>query len=232
MQSLSNSISRGSQLVGSQLTQWAQQRGNSDTVVSGADSSRATTLTQALNKLNSVADSVAKRAGISTSEAVTEVLDKSQSGNFTAGVSGSVGKDKLFGFLSAKAQADFSYKGSDRSSHGINSDISSKTGHDRSLTAQETKDVRDAMDVINNYRTTDNSSHTDNAASSLSEQLASNLSDLQSQIKQYNDALNRSHEYAQMASYAENNSASINSNYSQSLLTMCISLPRDVPRPC
>ncbi|HAN4744572.1 TPA: conjugal transfer mating pair stabilization protein TraG [Escherichia coli] len=215
VQSLSNSISHGSQLVGSQLTQWAQQRGNSDTVVSGADSSRATTLTQAINKLNSVADSLAKRAGISTSEAVTEVLNKSQSGDFSAGVSLSLGKDELFGFLSAKANTDFSYKGSDQSSHGINSDISSKTDRDRSLTAQETKDVRDAMDVINNHRTTDNSSHTDNASSSLSEQLASNLSDLQSQIKQYNDALNRSHEYAQMASYAENNSASINSNYSQ-----------------
>ncbi|MCU7297017.1 conjugal transfer mating pair stabilization protein TraG [Escherichia albertii] len=215
VQSLSNSISHGSQLVGSQLTQWAQQRGNSDTVVSGADSSRATTLTQAINKLNSVADSLAKRAGISTSEAVTEVLDKSQSGNFSAGVSLSVGKDKLFGLLSAKANTDFSYNGSDKSSHGINSDISSRAGHDSSLTAQEIKDVRDAMDVINNHRTTDNSSHTDNASSSLSEQLASNLSDLQSQIKQYNDALNRSHEYAQMASYAENNSASINSNYSQ-----------------
>lgn len=215
VQSLSNSISHGSQLVGSQLTQWAQQRGNSDTVVSGADSSRATTLTQAINKLNSVADSLAKRTGISTSEAVKEVLNKSQSGDFTAGVSLSVGKDKLFGLLSAKANTDFSYKGSDQSSHGINSDISSKTDHDRSLTVQETKDVRDAMDVINNHRTTDNSSHTDNASSSLSEQLASNLSDLQSQIKQYNDALNRSHEYAQMASYAENNSASINSNYSQ-----------------
>lgn len=215
VQSLSNSISHGSQLVGSQLTQWAQQRGNSDTVVSGADSSRATTLTQAINKLNSVADSVAKRNGISTSEAVTEVLDKSQSGNFSAGVSASVGKDRIFGFISAKANTDFSYNGSDKSSHGINSDISSRTGHDSSLTAQEIKDVRDAMDVINNHRTTDNSSHTDNASSSLSEQLASNLSDLQSQIKQYNDALNRSHEYAQMASYAENNSASINSNYSQ-----------------
>ncbi|HAW3324991.1 TPA: conjugal transfer mating pair stabilization protein TraG [Escherichia coli] len=215
VQSLSNSISHGSQLVGSQLTQWVQQRGNSDTVVSGADSSRATTLTQAINKLNSVADSVAKRNGISTSEAVTEVLDKSQSGNFSAGVSASVGKDRIFGFISAKANTDFSYNGSDKSSHGINSDISSRTGHDSSLTAQEIKDVRDAMDVINNHRTTDNSSHTDNASSSLSEQLASNLSDLQSQIKQYNDALNRSHEYAQMASYAENNSASINSNYSQ-----------------
>lgn len=215
VQSLSHSISQGSQLVSSQLTQWAQQRGNSDTVVSGADSSRATTLTQAFNKLNSVADSLAKRNGISTSEAVKEVLNKSQSGDFSAGVSLSVGKDELFGFLSAKANTDLSYKGSNQSSHGINSDISSKTDRDRSLTAQETKDVRDAMDVINNHRTTDNSSHTDNASSSLSEQLASNLSDLQSQIQQYNDALNRSHEYAQMASYAESNSANINSNYSQ-----------------
>ncbi|EFM6411474.1 conjugal transfer protein TraG, partial [Escherichia coli] len=204
-----------------------QQRGNSDTVVSGADSSRATTLTQALNKLNSVADSVAKRNGISTSEAVKEVLNKLQSGDFTAGGHGEVGVDTRKNILgkavelttgvsaSGKLYTDISYKGSDQSSHGIYSDISSKTDHDRSLTAQETKDVRDAMDVINNHRTTDNSSHTDNASSSLSEQLASNLSDLQSQIKQYNDALNRSHEYAQMASYAENNSASINSNYSQ-----------------
>lgn len=215
VQSLSNSISHGSQLVGSQLTQWAQQRGNSDTVVNGADNSRAATLTQALNKLNSVTNAYAKREGISTSEAVTAVLNKSQSGDFTAGVSASVGKDGLFGFLSAKAHADFSYNGSDYSSHGIDSDISSKTGHERDLTAQETKDVRDAMDVINNYRTTDNSSHTDNASSSLSGQIASNLSDLQSQIQQYNDALNRSHEYAQMASYAESNSANINSNYSQ-----------------
>ncbi|EPR6207792.1 conjugal transfer mating-pair stabilization protein TraG [Escherichia coli] len=227
VQSLSNSISHGSQLVGSQLTQWAQQRGNSDTVVSGADSSRATTLTQAINKLNSVADSLAKRAGISTSEAVTEVLNKSQSGDFTAGGHGEIGIDTRKNILgkavelttgasaSGKLYTDISYKGSDQSLHSINSDISSKTDHDRSLTAQETKDVRDAMDVINNHRTTDNSSHTDNASSSLSEQLASNLSDLQSQIKQYNDALNRSHEYAQMASYAENNSASINSNYSQ-----------------
>lgn len=215
VQSLSNSISRGSQLVGSQLTQWAQQRGNSDTVVSGADSSRATTLTQAINKLNSVADSLAKRNGISTSEAVTAVLNKSQTGEFAAGVSASIGTEGFLGVISAKAHGELSYKGTDGSSHGINSDISSKTGHDRSLTAQETKDIRDAMDIINNYRTTDNSSHTDNASASLSDQLASNLSDLHSQIRQYNDALNRSHEYAQMASYAENNSANINSNYSQ-----------------
>ncbi|TQN75500.1 UNVERIFIED_ORG: conjugal transfer mating pair stabilization protein TraG [Citrobacter freundii] len=227
VQGLSNSISRGSQLVGSQLTQWAQQRGNSDTVVGGADNSRATTLTQAINKLNSVADAVAKRNGISTSEAVTEALSKSQDMKFNVGGRAEAGvntEKQILGKVAAlttgasasgKLYTDIGYTGTDGSSHGINSDISSKSGHDRSLTAQESKDVRDAMDVINNYRATDNSSHTDNASASLQNQLASNLSDLQSQIRQYNDALNRSHEYAQMASYAENNSASINSNYSQ-----------------
>ncbi|MBB2426685.1 conjugal transfer protein TraG, partial [Escherichia sp. 11.1597] len=114
---------------------------------------------------NSVADSLAKRAGISTSEAVTEVLNKSQSGDFTAGGHGEVGIDTRKNILgkavelttgasaSGKLYTDISYKGSDRSSHGINSDISAKTDRDRSLTAQETKDVRDAMDVINNHRT-------------------------------------------------------------------------------
>ncbi|MFJ7174664.1 conjugal transfer mating-pair stabilization protein TraG [Citrobacter freundii] len=227
VQGLSNSISRGSQLVGSQLTQWAQQRGNSDTVVSGADSSRATTLTQAFNKLYGVADNYAKRNGISTSESVTEALSKSQDMKFNFGGHGEVGintNKQLGGKIvelttgasaSGKLYTDIGYTGADGSSHGINSDISNRTSHDRELSAQEAKDVRDAMDVINNYRTTDNSSHTDNTSSSLSNQLASNLSDLQSQIRQYNDALNRSHEYAQMASYAESNSANISSNYSQ-----------------
>ena len=41
------------------------------------------------------------------------------------------------------------------------------------------------------------------------------LPSLKSQASQYNDAVTRSHEYSQLASYAENNSASINQNYSQ-----------------
>ena len=227
VQSLGNSISHGSQLVGSQLTQWAQQRGNSDTVVNGADNSRAATLTQALNKLNSVTNAYAKREGISTSEAVVEALNKTQDMRLNTGghIEGGIDTSKqILGNvaewatgLSGKATlyADLGYTGTNGSSHGINSDIGSRTSHDRDLTAQEAKDIREAMDVINSYRATDNSSHTDNASSSLSGQIASNLSDLQSQIQQYNDALNRSHEYAQMASYAESNSANINSNYSQ-----------------
>lgn len=45
--------------------------------------------------------------------------------------------------------------------------------------------------------------------------MSSTFSSLKSQASQYNDAVTRSHEYSQLASYAENNSASINQNYSQ-----------------
>lgn len=45
--------------------------------------------------------------------------------------------------------------------------------------------------------------------------MSSTFSSLKSQASQYNDAVTRSHEYAQLTSYAENNSANINQNYSQ-----------------
>jgi conjugal transfer mating pair stabilization protein TraG len=77
------------------------------------------------------------------------------------------------------------------------------------------KDFRDAMDVVTSTRVTDSGSHTDNASSSLANQLSSTFSSLQSQASQFNDAVTRSHEYSQLASYAENNSANINQNYSQ-----------------
>ncbi|MXE70779.1 conjugal transfer protein TraG, partial [Escherichia coli] len=107
------------------VTPLARQRSNGDTEVSGAAIRRDSTLTQAANELHSVADSLAKRAGISTSEAVTEVLNKSQSGDFTAGGHGEVGIDTRKNILgkavelttgasaSGKLYTDISYKGSD-----------------------------------------------------------------------------------------------------------------------
>ncbi|ENI7034736.1 conjugal transfer protein TraG, partial [Escherichia coli] len=83
------------------------------------------------------------------------------------------------------------------------------------FSAQELKDFRDAMDVVASSRVTDSGSHTDNASASLASQLSSTFSSLKSQASQYNDAVTRSHEFAQLASYAENNSANINQNYSQ-----------------
>lgn len=227
VRSLSQGISHSSQLAGSQLSQWAQQRGNSDTFTQGADSSQATSQAQALSKLDSVAKAYAQQSGLSYSDSLAEVMNKSQAMNVGAGARGyaDVATDKqIIGKLAklgtgwsvgGQAHVEMGYTGSNGSSHSLSSDLSNQSRNSRDLTAQQAKDVRESMDVINSTRATDSGSSTQNASGSLSTQVSSSLSELQSQIRQYNDALNRSSEYAQMASYAENNSANINSNYSQ-----------------
>ncbi|EBY1462067.1 conjugal transfer protein TraG [Salmonella enterica subsp. enterica serovar Brandenburg] len=227
VRSLSRGISHSSQLAGSQLSQWAQQRGNSDTFTQGADSSLATSQGQALSKLDSVVKAYAQQNGLSYSDSLAEVMSKSQAMNVGAGARGyaDVATDKqIIGKLArlgtgwsvgGQAHVEMGYTGSNGSSHSLSSDLANQSRNSQDLTAQQAKDVRESMDIINSTRATDSGSSTQNTSGSLSSQVSSSLSELQSQIRQYNDALNRSSEYAQMASYAENNSANINSNYSQ-----------------
>lgn len=227
LRSLSQGIGQTTQLSASQMAQWAHQRGNSDTFTQGADSSQSASQTQAMSKLYGVAQAYAKQNGLTLNDSLAEVMNKSQAMNIGVGGKAEgginterslvgVGAKWVTGLSgSAKLYGDVGYTGSNGSSHSLSSDLSNQTRNSRDLTAQQAKDVRESMDVINSTRVTDSGSNTQNTSGSLSSQLASNLSTLQSQIQQYKDALNRSSEYAQMASYAENNSASINSNYNQ-----------------
>lgn len=216
-QSLTNSLSQTSSLAASQMSQWSQQRGNSDTTVAGSDISSSSNLTKALNTIQSIGNRYARDENVSLAEAVREAATKSQDMSFGAGGSAQVSFDtdrhilgKIGGLAtglkgSAEGHLKTDYTGRSGSSHGTS----------KGFSAQELKDFRDAMDVVASSRVTDSGSHTDNASASLTSQLSSTFSSLKSQASQYNDAVTRSHEYAQLASYAENNSANINQNYSQ-----------------
>ncbi|EKH3107911.1 conjugal transfer mating pair stabilization protein TraG [Salmonella enterica] len=226
-QSLTNSLSQTSSLATSQMSQWSQQRGNSDTTVAGSDTSTSSNLTKALNTIQSIANRYARDENVSLAEAVREAATKSQDMSFGAGGSAQVSFDtdrhilgKIGGLAtglkgSAKGHLKTDYTGRSGSSHGTSSDLSRQGGTSKGFSAQELKDFRDAMDVVASSRVTESGSHTDNASASLASQLSSTFSSLKSQASQYNDAVTRSHEYAQLASYAENNSANINQNYSQ-----------------
>ncbi|EBJ4701067.1 conjugal transfer protein TraG [Salmonella enterica] len=226
-QSLSNSLSQTSSLATSQMSQWSQQRGNSDTTVAGSDASASSNLTKALNTIQSIGSRYARDENVSLAEGVRAAATKSQDMSFGAGgsVQGSVDTDrqivgKVAGLVTgAKASGELhmkgEYTGRSGSSHGTSSDLTQQGGTSKGFSAQELKDFRDAMDVVASSRVTDSGSHTDNASASLANQLSSTFSSLKSQASQYNDAVTRSHEYSQLASYAENNSASINQNYSQ-----------------
>ncbi|MCT4709141.1 conjugal transfer mating pair stabilization protein TraG [Enterobacteriaceae bacterium H11S18] len=226
-QSLSNSLSHTASMGASQLSQWSQQRGNSDSVVSGSDSSTSSNVTAALSKLNSITSRYAQDNNVSQSEAVREAMEKSQNFGKTVGGGVSAGFDsnrqiagKIAGFATGLAvkgdmHAKADYNANNGSSHGTSSDMSNRSGSSKDYSAQELKDIRDAADVISSQRTTDSSSHTDNSSGSLVNQMASTFSEMQTQASQYNAAQTRSHEYAQMASYVENNSAAIRENATQ-----------------
>ncbi|MDE9716117.1 conjugal transfer protein TraG, partial [Citrobacter freundii] len=160
-------------------------------------------------------------------EGIRAAATKSQDMSFGAGasVSGKLNSERQFAgkiaefatgvSVGAEAHLKGEYTGRSGSSHGTSSDLTQQGGTSKGFSAQELKDFRDAMDVVTSSRVTDSGSHTDNASASLANQLSSTFSSLKSQASQYNDAVTRSHEYSQLASYAENNSASINQNYSQ-----------------
>ncbi|MHC6328469.1 conjugal transfer mating-pair stabilization protein TraG [Escherichia coli] len=222
-QSLTNSLSQTSSLAASQMSQWSQQRGNSDTTVSGSDISSSSNLTKALNTIQSIGNRYARDENVSLAEAVREAATKSQEASAGGGLQVSFDTDrhllgKIGGLatgLKGSAEGHIRYAGRSGSSHGTSSNLTRQGGTSKGFSAQELKDFRDAMDVVASSRVTDSGSHTDNASASLASQLSSTFSSLKSQASQYNDAVTRSHEYAQLASYAENNSANINQNYSQ-----------------
>ena len=226
-QSLSNSLSQTSSLATSQLNQWSQQRGNSDTTVSGTDTSTNSNLTKALNTIQSIGSRYARDENTTLAEGIRAAATKSQDMSVGAGGSAQISFDsdrqilgKVAGLAtgmkgSVEGHLKTEYTGRSGSSHGTSSDLTHQGGTSKGFSAQELKDFRDAMDVVTSTRVTDSGSHTDNASSSLANQLSSTFSSLQSQASQFNDAVTRSHEYSQLASYAENNSANINQNYSQ-----------------
>lgn len=226
-QSLSQSLSHSVSQAMNQLSQWGTQRGTSDTVSSGADSSLSSNVTAAASRLKSITSRYARDNNVSDADALRMAMEQSQNAsiNVGAGVSGGIDTSRSLAGkavewttgLSGKAEAHIKgdYTGNNGSSHGTSSEMSNKNSHTKDFSAQDLKDIRNAVDVIASQRTTDNSSHTDNASGSLVNQMASTFSDMRTQASQYNDAVNRSHEYAQLASFAENNSAAIRENATQ-----------------
>ncbi|KGT87934.1 conjugal transfer protein TraG [Erwinia typographi] len=227
IQSLNETLGHTTSTGASQLSQWASQRGNSDTVSRGADNSVSANDAAAISKMQSAVARYARDNNVSQTDALRAAMEQSQnlSANVGAGAYAKVDTDKqVIGKLASlgtgwsmggDAHAKLDYNGQNGSSHGTSTDMSNRTSSTKDFSAQDLKDIRHGVDVVASHRTTDNSSHTDNASGSLLNQMAATFSDMRTQASQYSDTQNRSHEYAQMASFVENNSAAIRSNATQ-----------------
>ncbi|MEX5424122.1 conjugal transfer mating-pair stabilization protein TraG [Enterobacter cloacae] len=201
----------------SQLSQLSHQTGTSDSLTSGSENSQATNATRGASMMMSAAESYAKANNISTQEAYNKLMDISNQGSVSAGIKGTAGGGLNLGVVKLGAEGSISgdLRHSTGSSRGIqNSDSHSQDmRHDKN--SQAVNDFRQGMDMVKSSRITDGANHSENAASSNVQQLAATLNDAESQYHQYTTSSTQSSEFSRMATVAQNQSASLDTNYTQ-----------------
>jgi len=207
----------------SQLSQVSDQTGTSDSLIKGSENSQATNATRGASMMMSAAESYAKANNISTQEAYNQLMSKSVEGSVNAGVSGKFNSgDQALGKIgkwatgvSAEAHAGAEFKGASGSSHGTQETNSNNHDMRHDQNSQTVNDFRQGMDMVKSSRVTDGANHTENAASSNVQQLAATLNDAESQYHQYTTSSTQSNEFSRMATVAQNQSASLDTNYTQ-----------------
>ncbi|HDR2789685.1 TPA: conjugal transfer mating pair stabilization protein TraG [Enterobacter asburiae] len=207
----------------SQLSQVSNQTGTSDSLSKGSENSQATNASRGASMMMSAAESYAKANNVSTQEAYNELMSKSVEGSVNAGASGKFNTgDQAFGKIgkwatgvSAEAHVGAEVKGASGSSHGTQETHSSNQDMRHDKNSQAVNDFRQGMDMVTSSRVTDGANHTENAASSNVQQLAATLNDAQSQYHQYTTSSTQSNEFSRMATMAQNQSASLDTNYTQ-----------------
>ncbi len=201
----------------SQLSQLSSQTGTSDSLTRGSENSQTTNATRGASMMMSAAENYAKANNISTQEAYNQLMNISNQGSVSSGVKATAGGGVNLGVVKFGAEGNVAadVRHTTGSSHGTQ-DSNSHTQdmrHDRN--SQAVNDFRQGMDMVTSSRVTDGSNHSENAATSNVQQFASTLNDAQSQYHQYTTSSTKSNEFSRMATLAQNQSASLDTNYTQ-----------------
>ncbi|MEB7502452.1 conjugal transfer mating pair stabilization protein TraG [Leclercia pneumoniae] len=207
----------------SQLSQLSNQNGTSASLNSGTENSQTANASRGASMMMSAAESYAKANNISTQEAYNQLMSKSQELSANAGGSikfntgdqalGKIGKWATG--VTVEGHLGTEYKGATGSSHGTQQTDSNTTDTRHDKNSQAVNDFRQGMDMVTSNRVTDGSSQTQNAATSNVQQFAATLNDAQSQYHQFTTSSTRSDEFSRMATLAQNESASLDTNYTQ-----------------
>ncbi|HGA3141884.1 TPA: conjugal transfer mating-pair stabilization protein TraG [Enterobacter hormaechei] len=201
----------------SQLSQLSNQSGTSDSLIRGSENSQATNATRGASMMMSAAESYAKANNISTQEAYNNLMDISNQGSVSAGIKGTAGGGLNLGIVKFGAEGSVSgdLRHSTGSSRGVQDSGSQTQDSRHDQNSQAVNDFRQGMDMVKSSRITDGASHSENTASSNVQQLAATLNDAESQYHQYTTSSTQSSEFSRMATVAQNQSASLDTNYTQ-----------------
>lgn len=210
-----------------QLVQLSNQTGSSDSLVSGSENSQTANSSRGASMMMSAAESYAKANNISTQQAYNELMDISNQGSASVGASvqgkwssgdqlaGKLGKWATGLSVSAEGHVGGELRHSTGSSRGIQDTHGNSTDFRHDNNSQAVKDFRQGMDMVTSSRVTDGANHTDNASTSNVQQFAATLGEAQSQYQQYTTSSTNSSEFSRMATLAQNQSASLDTNYTQ-----------------
>ncbi|ENM0556568.1 conjugal transfer mating pair stabilization protein TraG [Salmonella enterica] len=203
------------------LSQFGSNRGSSDSVTGGADSTMSAQDSMMASRMRSAVESYAKAHNISNEQATQELAARSTKtsvgGYGDAHIEAGI-KPKFLGVgggagvkLGGRAGVDWS----DNDTHQANSGTraSHDTRHD--IDAKATQDFKEASDYFTSRKVSESGSHTDNNADSRVDQLSASLNSAKQSYDQYTTNLSRSHEYAEMASRTESMSGQMSEDLSQ-----------------
>ncbi|EGY9635652.1 conjugal transfer mating pair stabilization protein TraG [Salmonella enterica subsp. enterica serovar Rough O:c:z] len=203
------------------LSQFGTNRGSSDSVTSGADSTMSAQDSMMASRMRSAVESYAKAHNISNEQATQELASKSTraSGGMYADAYAEWGiRPKIFG-VGGGVGVRGGFKGSldvtDDDSHSASS--GSRAAHDarHDIDAKASQDFKEASDYFTSRKVSESGSHTDNNADSRVDHLSAALNSAKQSYDQYTTNLTRSHEYAEMASRTESMSGQMSEDLSQ-----------------
>ncbi|EGT8840209.1 conjugal transfer mating pair stabilization protein TraG [Escherichia coli] len=203
------------------LSQFGSNRGSSDSVTSGADSTMSAQDSMMASRMRSAVESYAKAHNISNEQATRELASRSTRGS--AGMYGDVHAGWPFepkfmgvgGGVGGKVGGRASIDWSDDDAHEASS--GSRGSHDarHDIDARATQDFKEASDYFTSRKVSESGSHTDNNADSRVDQLSAALNSAKQSYDQYTTNMTRSHEYAEMASRTESMSGQMSEDLSQ-----------------
>ena len=203
------------------LSQFGSNRGSSDSVTGGADSTMSAQDSMMASRMRSAVESYAKAHNISNEQATQELASTGSKFSYGGyadahaewgikpeilGVGGGVGVRGGFkGSLDRTDDDSHSASSGSRATHDARHDIDAKAS----------KDFKEASDYFMNRRISESGSHTDNNADSRVDQLSAALNSAKQSYDQYTTNMTRSHEYAEMASRTESMSGQMSEDLSQ-----------------
>ncbi|EPJ1886215.1 conjugal transfer mating-pair stabilization protein TraG [Enterobacter ludwigii] len=217
MQSFSSSMSSTWQT----LSQFGTNRGSSDSMTQGADSTMSAQDSMMASKMRSAVESYAKAHNISNDQATQELATRSTRDSLgiygDVNAKGSTGLKilgngvELSGQSGVKAGIDFT----DDDMHQASSSSRSSQDARHDVDAKASQDFKEASDYFTSRKVSESGSHTDNNAASRADQLSASLSSAKQSLEQYSTRQARSKEYAEMASRTESMSGQINEDLNQ-----------------